>query len=97
MTDPTVLGRLHAIAEGPALDVPPVRWEAPLEVSDRLLHVRWDAPSDWVPNVYLCLCAFDTGGIPFIEFGEQCFTPAEARIVLNRLASAIAMAEELQR
>lgn len=34
---------------------------------------------------------------PFIEFGEQRFTPAEARIMLDRLASAIAMAEEVTR
>lgn len=96
-----MIDRLRTIAEGPALDLPPVAWEAPLEVSDRLV-VRWGvlpwevAAIDWVPNVYLC--AYDTPGLnPFIEFGEQSFTPAEARIVLDRLASAIAMAEEVTR
>ena len=95
--------RLRELAEGPALDLPPVHWEAPMEVSGLRLVARWGAlpwegdETDWVPNVYLC--AYDYLGIdgPFIEFGDQRFTPAEARIVLNRLASAVAMAEEVTR
>ena len=95
--------RLRELAEGPALDLPPVHWEAPMEVSGLRLVARWGAlpwegdETDWVPNVYLC--AFDVRGLdgPFIRFGEQRFTPDEARIVLDRLASAIAMAEEASR
>lgn len=50
-------------------------------------------------HILLNSCAYDVRGLdgPFIEFDEQSFTLAEARIVLNRLASAIAMAEEVTR
>ena len=97
-----MLDKLRTIAEGPALDLPPVAWEPPLEVSGRHLVARWgvlpweDAAIDG-PNVYLC--AFDVRGLdgPFIRFGEQRFTPDEARIVLDRLASAVAMAREVSR
>ena len=102
MTTHNTADRLRTIAEGPALDLPPVHWEAPMEVSGLRLVARWgalpwDAATDWMPNVYLC--AYDYLGIdgPFIEVGDLRLTPAEARIVLDRLASAVAMAEEVTR
>ena len=102
MTDHNTADRLRTIAEGPALDLPPVQWEPPMEVSGLRLVARWGAlpwegdETYWVSNVYLCAYDIRRRGI-FIEFGEQRLTPAEARIVLNRLASAIAMAEEVTR
>ena len=50
----------------------------------------WETDATWVPNVYLC--AYDTSNIdgPFIEIGEERYTVAEARVLLDRLASAIA-------
>ena len=97
--------RLRALAKGPALDLPPVRWEAPAGVSSDRPVVRWgalpwevelDAARGW-PRVYLC--AFDTRSFdaPFFEVGDPSYTVAEAKVLLNRLASAIAMAEELSR
>ena len=99
--------RLRAIAKGPALDLPPVRWEAPAEVSsdDRRPSARWgalpwevelDAARGW-PRVYLC--AFDTRAFdaPVLEVGDASYTVAEAKALLDRLASAIAMAEEVSR
>ncbi len=101
MTDHNTADRLRTIAEGPALDLPPVHWEAPIKSTSAV--VRWgalpweDAGTDGVPNVYLC--AYETSNIdgPFIEVGEERYALAEARIVLDRLASAIAMAEEVAR
>lgn len=97
-----MIDRLRALAEGPALDLPPVRWEAPLKLSDRPAAswgaLPWErAEADGVPNVYLC--AHDPFSIDgsFIDVGEQRLTPAEARVLLDRLASAIAMAEEVSR
>ena len=96
--------RLRALAKGPALDLPPARWEAPVEVSSGRALVRWgklpwESTPDvaWAPTVYLC--AYDIRGIdgPFLQFGDERYTVDEAKALLNRLASAIAMAEELSR
>lgn len=85
--------RLRALAKGPALTLPPVRWEAPAEVRR---GARWwggpDAGSE--PAVYLG--TYETDGT-CIDIGAECFTVAQARDLLNRLASAIAMAEEVSR
>ena len=92
--------RLRALAEGPALDLPPVRWEAPVGVSSDRPVVRWgalpweaepDAARGW-PRVYLY--AYDP---PFLDAGDVRCTVAEAKALLDRLASAIAMAEEVSR
>ena len=64
--------RLRALAEGPALDLPPVQWVAPMEASASTATARWDVlpwesdDSAWAPNVYLC--AYDIRGLdgPFI-------------------------------
>ena len=102
----TAADRLHALAEGPPLDLPPVYWDAPEDVSDGTYpFARWgalpweaepDAARGW-PRVYLC--AFDTRAFdaPFLEVGDASYTVAEAKALLDRLASAIAMAEELSR
>lgn len=94
--------RLRALAEGPALDLPPVRWVAPSDTMDRVGRdtVRWgalpweDTSATWAPTVYLCGYS---GYAPFIEVGEERCTIADARILLDRLASAIAIAEEVSR
>ena len=91
--------RLRALAKGPALDLPPVRWEAPVDVSSDRPVVRWGAlpweaepdAARW-PRVYLY--AYDA---PFLDVDDERCTVAEAKALLNRIASAIAMAEELQR
>ena len=102
MTVPEITAdRLRALAKGPALDLPPVHWEAPVALSDRPA-VRWGAlpwenvETDWVANVYLRTYDY-LGTGPLIDVGEQRLTLAEARIVLNRLASAVALAEEVSR
>lgn len=101
MTDHNTADRLRTLAEGPALDLPPVRWEAPVAVPHRLVarwgDLPWETDATWVPSVYLCAYPSHGDDGPFIEFDEQRFTPDEARVVLNRLASAIAMAEEVSR
>ena len=96
--------RLHALAKGPALDLPPARWEAPVEVSSDRPVVRWGAlpwevepDAAWWPRVYLY--AYDIEGTdgPFLDVGDERCTVAEAKAMLDRLASAIALAEELSR
>ena len=103
MTDHITADSLRTIAEGPALDLPPIHWEPPVEATSNF--ARWgalpgeDAETNWVPNVpNVYLGTYDNRGLdPLIELGDEAFTAAEARIVLNRLASAIAMAEEVSR
>lgn len=100
----TAPDRLRALAEGPALDLPPVKWEAPSSVMDRVGRdtARWgalpweDTSETWTPNAYVYLCDY-SGYDPFIEVGEERYTIADARILLDRLASAIAIAEEVTR
>ena len=89
--------RLRALAKGPALDLPPVRWEAPVAVSPDRPVVRWgalpwEAEPDAARRVYLY--AYDA---PFLDVGDERCTVAEAKALLDRIASAIAMAEELSR
>ena len=95
-----MIDRLRTLAEGPALDLPPVHWEPPVEATSNV--ARWGAlpgegaETNWVPNVYLG--TYDNRELnPLIELGDEAFTAAEARIVLDWLASAIAMAEEVSR
>ena len=94
--------RLHALAKGPALDLPPVRWEAPVAVTGiyaRWGALPWEAEPDAarVPRVYLPAYEIDGTEAPFLEIGDERCTVAEAKALLDRLASAIAMAEELSR
>ena len=97
--------RLRALAEGPALDLPPVRWEAPAEMGAgsypfaRWGALPWEAEPDvarW-PLVYLY--AYDIAGTdaPSLDVAGEGCTVAEAKTLLDRLTSAIAMAEELTR
>ena len=95
--------RLHALATGPALDLPPVRWEAPVELSSDRTVVRWGAlPWEAEPDVArgprVYLCAYGLVGIdgPFLDVVDERCTVAEAKVLLNRIASAIAMADEVR-
>ena len=101
----TTADRLHALAKGPALDLPPVRWEAPAEMGAgsypfaRWGALPWEAEPTVAPGHRAYLCAYDIAGIegPSLAVGKEHYTVAEAKALLNRLASAIAMAEEVSR
>ena len=92
--------RLHALAKGPALDLPPVRWEAPTEVTSssyaRWGALPWKVEPDATPGPRVYLTAYGINA-PFLVIGDERYTVAEAKALLNRLASAVAMAEELSR
>ena len=100
-----MIEKLRAIAEGPALDLPPVQWVAPSDTMDRVGRdtARWgalpweaweDTSETWAPSVYLCAYS---GYDPFIQVGEERYSIADAKVLLDRLASAIAIAEEVSR
>ena len=95
MTDPTILDRLHAIAEGPALDLPPVRWVAPtVDGAHKAAHWRGEK---YAPSAYLLPKGTRLVPEPLIDIDGFRYTVGAARLLLDYLASAIAMAEEVSR
>ena len=103
--DKELLGaREDSEASAPGLDMPPVRWVAPAEVSADTLGpiAAWEVSADALApfaawgHVYLCAYRRPDYDAPFLEVGDERYTVAEAKALLNRLASAIAMAEVLK-
>ena len=87
--------RLRAIAEGPALDLPPVRWEAPT-INEAHESARWGGER-CTPSAYLLPKGTHWAPEPLIDIDGFHYTVGAARLLLDYLASAIAMAEELSR
>ena len=87
--------RLHALAEGPALDLPPVRWVAPT-INEAHESARWSGKT-YAPSAYLLPKGTRLVPEPLIDIDGFRYTIGAARLLLDYLASAIAMAEELSR
>ena len=87
--------RLRTIAEGPALDLPPVHWKAPT-INEAHGSVSW-CGEDYAPSAYLLPKGTRLVPEPLIDIDGFRYTVGAARILLDYLASAIAMAEEVTR
>lgn len=87
--------RLRALAEGPALELPPVRWVAPA-INEVHESARWGGERG-TPSAYLLPKGTLWVPEPLIDIDGFRYTIGAARLLLDYLASAIAMAEELSR
>ena len=87
--------RLRVLAEGPALDLPPVRWEAPT-INEAHGSASWGGERG-TPSAYLLPKGTRLVPEPLIDIDGFRYTVGAARLLLDYLASAIAMAEELSR
>ena len=85
--------RLRALAKGPALDLPPVRWVAPT-INEAHESARW-AGEKYAPSAYLLPEGTLWVPEPLIDIDGFRYTIGVARLLFDYLASAIAMAEEL--
>ena len=87
--------RLRALAKGPALDLPALRWVAPT-INETHESARWGGERG-TPSAYLLPKGTRLVPEPLIDIDGFRYTVGAARILLDYLASAIAMAEELSR
>lgn len=87
--------RLRALAEGPALALPPVRWQAPT-INEVRESARWGGERG-TPSAYLLPKGTRLVPEPLIDIDVFYYTVGAARLLLDYLASAIAMAEEVSR
>ena len=91
----TAAARLHALATGPALDLPPVRWVAPT-INEAYESASWGGKK-YTPSAYLLPKGTLLLPEPLIDIDGFRYTIGAARLLLDYLASAIAMAEEVSR
>ncbi len=96
MTDPTITDRLRAIAEGPALDLPPVAWEPPNHIGRRAV-AEWDDPTFGGPSVHLTPTGTTYYPRPLIDLGDERMSVEQAEIAARHLLAAVAMAREVTR
>ena len=99
MTDPTITDRLYTIAEGPALDLPPVAWEPPNHIGlpARTPVAEWDDPAFGGPSVYLIPNGTQYHPHPLIDLGDERLTVEQAEVAARHLLAAVAMAREVTR
>ena len=91
-----MLDRLRTIAEGPALDLPPVAWEPPNHIG-RLSTVEWDDPALGGLSVILSPAGTSWHSHPLIYIGEETMSIDQAEIAARHLLAAVAMAREVTR
>ena len=99
MTDPAITDRLRALAEGPALDLPPVHWEPPNRISlpPRNPVAEWDDPAFGWPSVHLSPAGTTYFPHPLIYIGDERLSVEQAEVVARHLLAAVAMAREVTR
>ena len=99
MTAPAITDRLRALAEGPALDLPPVHWEPPNRISTppRNPVAEWDDPALGWSSVHLSPAGTSWYPHPLIYVGDERLTVEQAEVVARHLLAAVAMAEEVSR
>ena len=99
MTDPAITDRLRALAEGPALDLPPVHWEPPNHISfpPRNPVAEWDDPALGWSSVHLSPAGTSWYPHPLIYVGDERLTVEQAEVVARHLLAAVAMAREVTR
>ena len=95
-----MLDRLLAIAEGPALDLPPVAWEPPdhIRLPARMPVAEWwDDPALGGPSVYLSPIGTSHFPNPLIGIGDERLSVEQAEVAARHLLAAVAMAREVTR
>ena len=91
-----MLDQLRALAEGPALDLPPVAWEPPNHIGRRAV-AEWDDPALGGPSVYLIPNGTQYHPHPLIDLGAERLTVEQAEVAARHLLAAVAMAREVTR
>ena len=91
-----MLDRLRTIAEGPALDLPPVAWEPPYHI-DLRATAEWDDPTHGGPSVYLIPAGTQYYPHPLIDLGDERLSVEQAEVAARHLLAAVAMAREVTR
>ena len=91
--------RLRTIAEGPALDLPPVAWEPPnhIRLPARMPVAEWDDPALGGPSVYLSPTGTSWHPHPLICIGDETMSVEQAEVAARHLLAAVAMAREVTR
>ena len=94
-----MLDKLRTIAEGPALDLPPVAWEPPSYTGPlaRTHVVEWDDPAFGGPCVYLTPAGTTYYPHPLIGIGDERLNVEQALVAARHLLAAVAMAREVTR
>ena len=94
-----MLDRLLAIAEGPALDLPPIHWEPPNHISlpPRTPVFSWVDPVFGWPSVHLNPAGTTCFPHPLIDLGDERLSVDQAEVVARHLLAAVAMAREVTR
>ena len=92
-----MIDRLRALAEGPALDLPPVAWEPPNHISltPSTPVATWSA-LDW-SSVHLSPDGTPWYPHPLIYLGDERLSVEQAEVVARHLLAAVAMAREVTR
>ena len=91
-----MIDRLRALAEGPALDLPPVAWEPPNYIGRRAV-AEWDDPALGGPSVYLSPTGTTYFPNPLIGIGDERLSVEQAEVAARHLLAAVAMAREVTR
>ena len=91
-----ITDRLRTIAEGPALDLPPVAWEPPNHISRRAT-AEWGDPAFGGPSIYLGPTGTQYYPHPLIYFGDETMSVDQAEVAARHLLAAVAMAREVTR
>ena len=96
MTDHITADRLRTIAEGPALDLPPVRWEPPNHLDpERTPVATWYDPALCWLSVHLSPTGTSWHPHPLIYIGDEIMSVEQAEVAARHLLAAIAMAREV--
>ena len=99
MTDHNTADRLCTIAEGPALDLPPVAWEPPNHISlpPRAPVATWYDPAFCWLSVHLSPAGTSWYPHPLIYIDDDRLTVEQAEVAARHLLAAVAMAREVTR
>ena len=93
-----MIDRLRTLAEGPALDLPPVRWEAPNHIGpERTPVAEWDDLAFDGPSVHLSPAGTSWYPHPLIYIGDETMSVDQAEVAARHLLAAVAMAREVTR
>lgn len=91
-----MIDKLRTIAEGPALDLPPVAWEPPNHISRRAT-AEWDDPAFGGPPVHLSANGTGYFPHPLIYIGDETMSIEQAEVAARHLLAAVATAREVTR
>ena len=94
-----MLDQLRTIAEGPALDMPPVAWEPPDHISlpAGMPVAEWCDPTHGGPSVHLSPTGTSWHPHPLIYIGDEVMSVEQAEVAARHLLAAVAMAREVTR